>query len=66
MKMKMKMKASSSRAADPGFHSRFRRVPVPRSGHTCDVEIGTLVLTLPGAWRSRVSAGTARHVVSIL
>ena len=36
------------------------------SGHTSDLNIGTPVATLPGAWRYRVSAGTGRPGVSIL
>ena len=38
----------------------------PGSSHTSDLEIGTPVATLPGAWRYRVRAGTGRHGVSIL
>ena len=34
--------------------------------HTSDLNIGTPVATLPGAWRYRVSAGTGRPGVSIL
>ena len=30
----------------------------PGSSHTSDLEIGTPVATLPGAWRYRVSAGS--------
>ena len=33
--------------------------------HTSDVETGTQVTTLPGAWRYRVSAGTSRPGVNI-
>ena len=33
---------------------------------TSDLKIGTPVATLPGAWRSRVSAGTGRPGVGIL
>ena len=36
------------------------------SSHTCDLNIGTPVATLPGAWRYTVSAGTGRPGVSIL
>ena len=36
------------------------------SSHTSDLKIGTPVAALPGAWRSRVSAGTGRPGVSIL
>ena len=43
------VKASASRAEEPGFESG--------SSHTSDSKIGTPVATLPGAWRYRVSAG---------
>ena len=36
------------------------------SSHTSDLNIGTPVVILPGAWRYRVSAGTGRPGVSIL
>ena len=36
------------------------------SSHTSDLQTGTPVATLPGAWRYRVSAGTGRPGVSIL
>ena len=36
------------------------------SSHTSDLNIGTPVATMPGAWRHRVSAGTGRPGVSIL
>ena len=36
------------------------------SSHTSDLNIGTPVATLPGAWHYRVSAGTGRPGVSIL
>ena len=36
------------------------------SSHTCDLNIGTPVATLPGAWRYRVSTGTGRPGVNIL
>ena len=36
------------------------------SSHTSDLNIGTPVAALPGAWRYRVSAGTGRPGVSIL
>ena len=36
------------------------------SSHTSDLNIGTPVATLPGAWCYRVSAGTGRPGVSIL
>ena len=59
------VKASASRAEDPGFKSRLRR-DFSGSSHTSDLKIGTPVATLPGAWRSRISAGTGRPGVSIL
>ena len=59
------VKASASRAEDPEFESRLRRI-FPGSSHTSDFKIGTPVATLPGAWRYRVSAGTGWPGVSIL
>ena len=59
------VKASASRAEDPGFESRLRR-DFSVSSHTSDLKIGTPVATLPGAWRYRVSTGTGRPGVSIL
>ena len=59
------VKASASRAEDPGFESRLRG-DFSGSSHTSDFKIGTPVVTLPGAWRYRVSAGTGRPGVSIL
>ena len=57
------VKASASRAEDPGFDSRFRRDQV----HTSDLKkTGTPVAALPGAWRYRVRSGTGRPGVSIL
>ena len=51
------VKASATRAADPGFDSR---VCQDHSGlsYTSDLVIGTPVATLPGVWRIRVSTGT--------
>ena len=59
------VKASASRAEDPGFKSSLRR-DFSGSGHTSDLKIGTPVATLPGSWRPRVSTGTGRSGVSIL
>ena len=59
------IKASALGAEDPGFDSRLLR-DLSGLSHTSDLRIGTLVATLPGAWRYRVSAGTARPGVSIL
>ena len=59
------VKASASRAEDPGFESRLVEI-FPGSSHTSDLKNDTPVATLPGAWRYRVSAGTGRPDVSIL
>ena len=59
------VKASASRAEDPGFESRLRR-DCSGSSHTIDLKIGTPVATLPGAWHCWVSAGTGRPGVSVL
>ena len=59
------VKASASRAEDPGFESRLRR-DFSGASHTNDFKIGSPVATLSGAWRYRVSAGTGRPGVSIL
>ena len=59
------VKASASRAEDPGFKSHLRR-DVSGSSHTSDFKTGTPVATLPGVWRCRVSTGTGRPSVSIL
>ena len=47
-----------------GPNQRGERHPV--SSHTNDLNIGTPVATLPGAWRYRVSTGTGWLSVSIL
>ena len=59
------VKASSSRAEDPGFQSRLQS-DFSGSSHTSDLKIGTPLATLLGAWRYRVSAGTGRPGVSRL
>ena len=59
------VKASALRAADPGFDSQLCQ-DFSRSSHTSDLEIGTPVTTLPGAWCYRVSSGTSWPCVSIL
>ena len=59
------VKASASRAEDPDFEPRWRR-DFSGSSHTSDLNTGTPVATLPGAWRYRVSAGTGRPGVSML
>ena len=59
------VKASASRAEDPGFESRLR-LDFSGSSQTNDLKIGTPVAALPGAWCYRVSSGTGRPIVSIL
>ena len=59
------VKASTSRAEDPGFESHLRQ-DFSGSSHTRDIKIGTPVATQPGAWRYRVSAGTGWLGVSML
>ena len=59
------VKASASRAEDPGSNPACAGI-FPGSNHTSDLQIGTPVATLPGAWRYTVSAGTGRPGVSIL
>ena len=51
------VQASASRAEDPGFESRVRRI-FSESSHTSDFKIGAPVATLPGAWCYRVSTRT--------
>ena len=60
------VKASASRAQDPGFESRLRSGDFPGSSHTVDLKIGTPVATLPRAWCYKISAGTGWPGVSIL
>ena len=60
------VKASASRAEDPGFESLWRRDFFSGSSHTSDLKIGTPVATLAGAWCYRVGAGTGWPAVSIL
>ena len=52
------VKASASIAEDLGLKSRLQQ-DFCRSNHTSDFKIGTPVVTLPGAWRYRVNAGSA-------
>ena len=59
-------KASTSRAEDPVFKSRFATVFFSGSSHISDFKIATPVATLSGAGRFRVSAGTGRPGISIL
>ena len=58
------VKASTSRAADPGFVSRLLR-NVGGSSYTNDLQIGNPVATLPGARHYRVSAGTGWPRLSV-
>ena len=60
------VKESILRAADQGFHSCLRHEDFSGLSHPSDFKIGTPVVTLPGAWRCRVSARTGRPSVSIL
>ena len=60
------VKASASGAEDSEFDSPLRRGDIFGSSHTSDLKIGTPVVTLPGARRYRVSAGTGWPIVSIL
>ena len=60
------VKASVSRAEDPGLDSRLRRGDFSVSSHTGDLRIGTPVATMPGAWRCKVSVGTGWLGVSIM
>ena len=55
------VKASASRAEDPGFEGIFSG-----SSHSSHLKSGTPVATLPGAWRNRVSDGTGWPGVSIM
>ena len=60
------VKASVSRAADPGFDSHLRRGDFSGSSHTRHtIKIGTPVATLSYAWRYRVSARTSWTGISI-
>ena len=60
------VKASTLIAVDLWFDSCLCCGDFSRSSHASDLEIGTPVATLPGAWRYRVSGGTGRPGVSIL
>ena len=59
------VKASASRAEDPGFESRLRR-DFSGSSHTSDLKIGTPVATLSGSWWYRISARTGWPGVNIM
>ena len=60
------VKASTLRTEGPGFDSCLHCWDFSRSSHTSDLETGTPVATLPGAWRLRISAGTGWSGISIL
>ena len=59
------VKTSVSKAEDPSSNPAHADI-FPGSSHTSDLQNGTPVATLPGAWRYRVSVGTGRPGVSIL
>ena len=59
-------KASVSGAEDPEFDFRLCCGDCSGSSHTSDLEIGTAVATLPGAWCYRVSTGAGWPGVNIL
>ena len=56
------VKASASRAADLRLDFRFFLGDCTELSHTSGLNIGIPVVTLSGAWRYRVSAGTGWHV----
>ena len=58
------VKASSLRAADPGFECHLHR-DYSGLSHTGDLKFGTPVAALPGAWCYWVSAGTGWTSVRI-
>ena len=60
------VKASASRAGDPGFDIRLHLGDFLGSSHTSDLKIDTPVDALLGPWRYRVSAGTDLPGVRIL
>ena len=60
------VKASTSRAADSGFNSRFLREYFSEVSHTSNLKTDTPVTTLPGAWHYRVIVGTGWPHVNIL
>ena len=60
------VKASTSRAEDPGFDSCLCCGDFSRSRHISGIKIGTQMATLPAAWCHRVWVGTGRPSVSIL
>ena len=60
------VKAFASRVADPVFSSRLCRGDSSGSSHTCNLNIGSPVATLPGTWHHSVSAETGWPGVRIL
>ena len=60
------VKASASGVEDPGFDSHVRHGDFSGSSHTCDLQFGTPLATLPGARPYSDSAGTGWPIVSIL
>ena len=60
------VKASTSKAADPGFDSHLHFGDFSGSSHTSDLKIGTPVAFLPGTWHYRDGTGTGWPIVSIL
>ena len=63
------------RLVGPVVKAQERKIPgsnparagiFPGSSHTSDLNTGTPVATLPGAWCYRVSAGTGQPGVSML
>ena len=60
------LEASASRAAHPEFDSRFLRGDLSRSSRTSDLQTGTPVATLPGAWRYMIGVGTGWPSVSTM
>ena len=59
------VKASAFSSADRGFDSHFCHGDFYGSIYTSDLNIGTPIATLLGAWHYRVSAGTGWPGVSI-
>ena len=60
------VKASVSRAADPGLDSLFLYGDFSGSSHISDLKLGIPVASLPGAWHYKVNSGTGWPGVSVL
>ena len=60
------VRASTLRVEDVGFDSHLDHGDFSGPSHNSDLTIDTPVVTLPGAWHYRVSAGTGRPSVGIL